>query len=117
MGDITLVKTPWLGLTGTGSHRWVASGRMSAMEPHGCPSLPHEAHVGHTAPSSARPAWVRPELALSKETLRTPKNKITDHGSGNDGLVTEEHCQLGDIRQNDTHMHTHTCALSGRVTL
>ena len=53
MGDITLVKTPWLGLTGTGSHRWVASGRMSAMEPHGCPSPPHEARVGHTAPSSA----------------------------------------------------------------
>ena len=64
---------------------------------------------------------MRPELALSKQALRTAKNKITDHGSGNDDLVTEEHCQQGDVRQNSTqvhtHTHTHVCALTGRVTL
>ena len=71
--------------------------------------------MGHTAPSSARPAWVRPELALSKQALnKQAKNEITDHSSGNDDPVTEEHCQQGDVRQNGTHVrtHTHTCVHS-----
>lgn len=91
------------------------------MEPRRCPPPPaqnvHEARVGHTEPSTVRPAWVRPEVALSKRALRTVKNEITHHGSGNEDPVTEEHCQQGDARQNGTHVHTHTCALTGRATL
>lgn len=62
--------------------------------------------MGHTEPSTARPAWVRPEVPLSQRALRTAKNEITHHGSGNEDPVTEEHCQQGDTRQNGTRVHS-----------